>query len=101
MMKIGLYIAPVLPPGVGGGAPPSGNERLTEDAAGVSTGNRLNEDGVTFVVKAGDVFEELGTNPLAEDDMCMATPAIADDRLIIRTSARVYCIKSARAKSGE
>ncbi len=61
----------------------------------------LNEDGVTFVVKAGDVFEELGTNPLAEDDMCMATPAIADDRLIIRTSARVYCIKSARAKSGE
>ena len=55
----------------------------------------LNEDGVTFVIKAGDVFEEVGMNQLAEDDMCMATPAIAGDRLIIRTSARVYCIKSA------
>jgi outer membrane protein assembly factor BamB len=54
----------------------------------------LNEDGETFVVKAGDKFELLHTNPLAEDDMCMATPAIAGDRLLIRTSARVYCIRA-------
>jgi outer membrane protein assembly factor BamB len=52
----------------------------------------LNEDGVTFVVKAGDRFEVLHSNPLAEDDMGMASPAIAGDRLLIRTSARVYCI---------
>jgi hypothetical protein len=53
----------------------------------------LNEDGVTFVLKAGDQFEVLHTNALAEDDMCMATPAIAGDRLLIRTSARLYCIR--------
>lgn len=53
----------------------------------------LNEDGVTFVVRAGDQFELLGRNPLAEDDMGMATPAIAGDRLLLRTSARLYCIQ--------
>jgi outer membrane protein assembly factor BamB len=52
-----------------------------------------NEDGVTFVLRAGDQFELLHTNRLADDDMCMATPAIAGDRLIIRTSARVYCVR--------
>jgi outer membrane protein assembly factor BamB len=55
----------------------------------------LNEYGVTFVAKAGDQFELLRTNPLAEDDMGMATPAIAGDRLLIRTSARLYCIRNA------
>ncbi len=55
----------------------------------------LNEDGVTFVVRAGDRFELLHTNKLAEDDLCFATPAIAGDRLLIRTSARVYCIRNA------
>ena len=54
----------------------------------------LNEDGVTFVLKAGDQFELSHTNPLAEDDMGMATPAIIGDRLLIRTSARVYCIRN-------
>jgi outer membrane protein assembly factor BamB len=53
----------------------------------------LDEDGVTFVLKAGDAFELLHTNPLAEDDMGMATPAVAGDCLLIRTSARIYCIK--------
>ncbi len=52
----------------------------------------LNEDGVTFVIAAGKDFEILHTNTLAEDDMCMATPAIAGGKLLIRTSARVYCI---------
>ncbi len=53
----------------------------------------LNEDGITFVLRAGDEFELLRTNKLADDDMCMATPAIVGDRLILRTSARVYCIR--------
>jgi outer membrane protein assembly factor BamB len=52
----------------------------------------LNEDGVTFVFRAGDQFALLRTNPLAEDDMCMATPAIAGNRLLIRSSKRLYCI---------
>lgn len=53
----------------------------------------LNEDGITFVLKAGDEFDLLHTNVLEEDDMGMATPAIAGDRLLIRTSARLYCIR--------
>ncbi|MEY3457581.1 MAG: hypothetical protein RL215_738 [Planctomycetota bacterium] len=53
----------------------------------------LNEDGVTFVLQDGDAYQLLRTNPLAEDDMGMATPAIAGDSLLIRTSARVYCIR--------
>ena len=53
----------------------------------------LNEDGVTFVIKAGPDFQLLHKNLLAEDDMAMATPAISGDRLLIRTSARVYCIR--------
>ena len=58
----------------------------------------LNEDGATFVCKAGDKHELLHTNRLADDDMCMACPAIAGDRLIIRTAARVYCIRENGAK---
>lgn len=58
----------------------------------------LNEDGVTFVVKAGSVFEVAGSNPLVEDDMGMATPAIVGDRLVLRTAARVYCIRNADEK---
>jgi len=53
----------------------------------------LNEDGVTFVVPAGQKFEVLHTNKLADDDMCMASPALTGDRLLIRTAPRVYCIK--------
>jgi outer membrane protein assembly factor BamB len=52
----------------------------------------LNEDGVTFVVRAGDRFEVLQTNKLAEDDMCLATPAVAGGRLLIRSAGRLYCI---------
>ena len=59
----------------------------------------LNEDGVTFVLRAGDEFEVLHTNELAEDDMCMATPAIVGDRLLIRTSARVYCVRQPASSS--
>jgi outer membrane protein assembly factor BamB len=54
----------------------------------------LNEDGVTFVLQAGDPFAIVRTNPLAEDDMGMATPAIAGDRLLIRTAPRIYCIRN-------
>ena len=54
----------------------------------------LNEDGVCFVVRAGDKFELLHTNKLSDDDMCMATPAMAGNRLLIRTSARLYCLLS-------
>jgi len=52
----------------------------------------LNEDGKTFVVRAGESFELLHTNPL--DDFSMATPAIAGDRLLLRTESKLYSIKA-------
>jgi outer membrane protein assembly factor BamB len=54
----------------------------------------LNEDGVCYVLRAGDTFELLHTNTLADDDMCLATPAAAGDRLLIRTAARLYCLRT-------
>lgn len=55
----------------------------------------LNESGVTYVLRAGDTFELLHTNRLADDDMCMATPALAGDRLLIRSAVRLYCVRAA------
>ncbi len=56
----------------------------------------LNEDGVCFVLRAGDKFELLHTNQLTADDMCMATPAMSGDRLLIRTASRVYSIRTSK-----
>ncbi|MBX3411827.1 MAG: PQQ-binding-like beta-propeller repeat protein [Pirellulales bacterium] len=53
----------------------------------------LNEFGVTTVVKAGPEFEVLHTNPLDEEAMCLATPAIAGNKLLIRTDSQLYCIE--------
>ncbi len=50
----------------------------------------LNEDGLTYVVKAGPKFEVLKTNSL--DELCIATPSIADGRLLVRTLGKLYCI---------
>jgi len=49
-----------------------------------------NEEGQTFVVKAGPQFELLSTNELGE--IVMATPAISDGVLYVRTSASVLAI---------
>lgn len=76
-------------------------ERLPEGFAFTSSpwaaGGRifcLNESGVCYVLRAGDKFELLHTNKLAEDDMCMATPALVGDRLLLRTAARLYCFQA-------
>ncbi len=61
----------------------------------------LNEDGICFVLRAGDKFELLHTNKLADDDMCMATPALAGDRLLIRTATRIYLMQSATRSSAD
>jgi len=53
----------------------------------------LNEYGTTFVIKAGPEFELLHTNSLDEDAMCMASPAIAGNNLIIRTETALYCLQ--------
>ncbi|HJM56087.1 MAG TPA: PQQ-binding-like beta-propeller repeat protein [Planctomycetota bacterium] len=49
------------------------------------------EDGDTFVIRAGPKFEILGTNSLGE--LCMATPAIVEDGLIIRTEDHLLRIR--------
>ena len=53
----------------------------------------FNEGGSTNVCKAGKSFELLQTDQLAEDDMGMATLAIAGENLLTRTSVRIYCIR--------
>ncbi len=50
----------------------------------------LSEDGDTFVVQAGPEFKVLGTNRL--DELCLASPAVADGKLLLRTASRLYCI---------
>ena len=52
----------------------------------------LSENGDTYVIQAGNDFKILGKNSLGE--MCMATPAIADSSLILRTYSHVYRIGS-------
>ena len=51
----------------------------------------LNEEGDTFVMSTGEEFELLGINSL--DDFSMATPAVAGDRLLIRTQGKLYSIR--------
>ena len=48
------------------------------------------EDGDVFVVKAGRQFELLSSNPMGE--ICMATPAISGNMLIVRTQGHLVGI---------
>ena len=50
----------------------------------------LSEQGTTYVIEAGPEFRILAENAL--DEFTMATPAILDDSLIIRTAEAVYRI---------
>ncbi len=52
----------------------------------------LSEFGKTFVVPVGPEFRLIRTNRLRDDDMAMATPAIAEGRLLLRCERRLYCI---------
>jgi outer membrane protein assembly factor BamB len=56
----------------------------------------LSEDGDTFVFQAGPEYRLLHKNPL--DEMCMATPAIAGDRLLIRTMTKLYCFQESTVR---
>ncbi|MGE3512583.1 MAG: PQQ-binding-like beta-propeller repeat protein [Vicinamibacterales bacterium] len=52
----------------------------------------LNEDGTTYVIQAGPEFKVLGRNPL--DEFTLATPAIANGSLYIRTATKLYRLQS-------
>jgi outer membrane protein assembly factor BamB len=54
----------------------------------------LSEEGQTFVVSAGETFTLLRVNAL--DDMALASPALAGDRLLLRTASRLYSFRLRR-----
>lgn len=54
----------------------------------------LSEQGDTYVIRAGSEYEVLHMNSL--DEMAMASPAVAGDRLLIRTRSKLYSIRSAK-----
>jgi outer membrane protein assembly factor BamB len=65
----------------------------TFSASPVAVGDRvllLTEEGVTFVLQAGDEYMELARNDLGE--MSLASPAIACGAIYIRTESKLYRI---------
>ncbi len=67
--------------------------RATFSASGVGTTDRLyfaDEAGWVYVVRTGSTFELLAENKM--DEIVMATPALAGDRLLIRTTHQLFCI---------
>jgi outer membrane protein assembly factor BamB len=50
------------------------------------------EDGDVYVVKAGPTYQLLATNPLGE--VCMATPAISEGMLLLRTQNHLLAVSS-------
>ena len=73
-------------------------QRITGDASGFTASPwayngkifAMSEDGDTYVVQAGPAFKVLGKNSLNE--MTLATPAIANGSLIVRTASKLYRI---------
>lgn len=62
-------------------------------ASPVAAGGKIyftSEDGDIHVIEAGDHYKLLATN--AMNETCMATPAISDGLLFIRTRHQLYCI---------
>ena len=52
------------------------------------------ERGEIYVVRAGPEFEVLATNKM--DEVCMATPAISDGEIFLRTHENLYCVSEKR-----
>ncbi len=52
----------------------------------------LDENGTTYVMPVGPEFEIEHTNEL--DELTLATPAISQGRLLIRTASQVYCLSN-------
>ena len=75
-----------------------GRQRIAADAGTFSASPwayngklfAVSEDGDTFVMQAGPEFKVLGRNSLGE--MTLATPAIANGSLIMRTATKLYRI---------
>jgi outer membrane protein assembly factor BamB len=74
-------------------------QRIARGAGGftaspVVAGGRLylaGEDGTVYVMRAGRRFELIAANDMRE--MCLSTPAVTGDMLIVRTQSRVYGLR--------
>ena len=65
----------------------------TFSASPIATANRIyfpDEEGVTIVLEAGDRYKEVARNDLGE--MMLASPAVAGNRLFMRTEKKLYRI---------
>lgn len=51
----------------------------------------FDRDGTTTVVRLGDSYDVVSQNKL--ESGCMASPAVADDAIYLRTTSHLYCIK--------
>ncbi len=79
-----------------------GRQRISAEASGFSASPwayngkifAVSEDGDTFVIAAGPEFKVLGKNSL--DERTLATPAVADHSVIIRTAGNLVRIRRAR-----
>jgi outer membrane protein assembly factor BamB len=75
-----------------------GRQRITSEATGFAASPwayngkifAMSEDGDTYVIQAGPEFKVLAKNPLGE--MTLATPAVANGSVIVRTASRLVRI---------
>jgi len=75
-----------------------GRQRVATDASGFTSSPWayngkifvMSEDGDTYVLQTGPEFKVLEKNSLGE--MTLATPAVTDDSLIVRTASKLYRI---------
>jgi outer membrane protein assembly factor BamB len=81
----------------------TGKELYRERLGGASNSSPIGADGrvylsdnegQTYVVKAGVKFELLGTNSLGE--RITASPAVSGNRIYYRTDSHIYCIEEAK-----
>ena len=59
----------------------------------------LSEEGDTYVVEAGPEFKLQQTNAL--DELCLSTPALSREKLLIRTASKLYCITNSTSKPSQ
>jgi outer membrane protein assembly factor BamB len=71
----------------------SGNTFYASPIASAGRIYALSENGATMVFEAGDKYAALGKNDLAE--MSLATPAVAEGGLFIRTPTKLYRVTEA------
>ena len=75
-----------------------GRQRISAESTGFSASPWayngkifvMSEDGDTYVIQPGPEFKVIGKNSLNE--WTLATPAIADGSLVVRTASKLYRI---------